>query len=249
MTKTKSPKKILPIVLIAVLLAVTAAVIGAVIYYYDHYYPADMDAVNAFTAEKAVKETVLEDGSIVFGTGKEEAGFVFYPGAGVEHKAYIPLMRAVAENGVFCVLVKMPLGYAFLNGDAAEGVRQSYPCIDRWYVGGHSLGGAIAASFIESHSDSFSGLVLLAAYSSSDLKDNVIKVLSVYGSEDGILNMQTYAEERVNLPDSTREEVIRGGCHSYFAMYGLQKGDGTPTISNTDQINTTAAFISDFING
>lgn len=40
--------------------------------------------------------------------------------------------------------------------------------------------------------------------------------------------------------NSAGVSLIPGGCHAYFGMYGLQKGDGTPSISNTRQIQQTA---------
>lgn len=41
--------------------------------------------------------------------------------------------------------------------------------MNSWYVGGHSLGGAMAASYAAKHTDELDGLVLLAAYSTADL--------------------------------------------------------------------------------
>jgi hypothetical protein len=43
------------------------------------------------------------------------------------------------------------------------------------------------------------------------------------------------------------EQVIEGGNHAYFGMYGEQKGDGAATITNLEQITTTANYIIEFI--
>ena len=73
-------------------------------------------------------------------------------------------------------------------------------------------------------------------------------MLSVYGSEDGVLNMEKYEKYHVKLPNNITEYVIEGGCHAYFGVYGAQKGDGMPTVSNKEQIDITAEKISEFIN-
>ena len=57
-----------------------------------------------------------------------------------------------------------------------------------WYIGGHSLGGAMAASYAADHADELDGLLLLAAYSTKDLSDSDLAVVSLVGSEDGVIN-------------------------------------------------------------
>ena len=106
-------------------------------------------------------------------------------------------------------------------------------------MAGHSLGGSTAASYLGKHTDEYDGLILLAAYSTADLSDSDLKVLSVYGSNDGVLSMEKYEENKSNLPDDFSEVVIDGGCHSYFGCYGAQDGDGSPTISQDDQVRET----------
>ena len=126
-------------------------------------------------------------------------------------------------------------------------IPEEYPDIENWYMAGHSLGGSMAASYISSHEEEFKGLILLAAYSTADLKETGLRVLSLYGSEDGVLKMDSYEKYRDNLPEDFTEIVIPGGCHAYFGSYGPQKGDGTPQISNEEQIRFTADAIGDFI--
>ena len=113
-------------------------------------------------------------------------------------------------------------------------------------MSGHSLGGSMAASYLSRHPDDFEGLILLAAYSTADLKDSGLSVLSVYGSEDGVMNRNSYETYRENLPADFTEFIIPGGCHAYFGCYGAQKGDGTPEITNEEQIQLTAEAIGEF---
>ena len=123
------------------------------------------------------------------------------------------------------------------------GVVKQFPQITDWYIGGHSLGGSMAASYLADHVEKYEGLILLGSYSTADLSYTDLKVLSIYGSEDRVLNREKYNENRSNLPDGFTETVIEGGCHAYFGMYGAQDGDGTPTIANHEQIALTAEYI------
>ena len=224
-------------------LLIPILLLGACFWYLESYYRADEAAVAAFSDGFAAEEHTLENGDLTFGTGTEPFGLIFYPGGKVEHRAYVPLMRLLAENGVFCVLCEMPFRLAVFDPNAADGIPEAFPEVGRWYLGGHSLGGAIAASCLSGRAAEFAGLVLLGSYSADDLSGSGLRVLSVYGSEDGVLNREKYEASRSNLPSDTKEVVIEGGCHAYFGMYGPQRGDGTPSITNEEQIRRTAAEI------
>lgn len=131
--------------------------------------------------------------------------------------------------------------------NAADRIVEKFPQIDSWYISGHSLGGAMAASYAAKHSDSLDGLVLLAAYSTADLKDSGLRVYTTYGSEDGVLNREKLEANRGNLPQDTIETVINGGCHAGFGSYGSQKGDGEPTISAEEQQQQTSDAVAAWI--
>lgn len=214
--------------------------------YLGDYYRASEDAVSAFAVQNDPQVRTLDDGSLFFepaSQSENSSAFIFYPGGKVEHTAYIPLMKAISAQGVPCILVKMPFHLAVFDMDAAMDYRDEFSQIQNWYAGGHSLGGAMAASCLSKHDDLFDGLVLLGAYSASDLSQTDLQVLSVYGTEDSVMNREKYSEYRSNLPDSFQELVIEGGCHSYFGMYGAQEGDGFPSVSNEEQIKLTADAI------
>ena len=80
-----------------------------------------------------------------------------------------------------------------------------------------------------------------------DLSDAELEVLSIYGSEDQVLNREKYNDNISNLPKDFKEIVIEGGCHAYFGMYGAQDGDGTPRITNEEQIQQTVEYIAQMI--
>lgn len=232
--------------LAAALLVLTAATIGCAVYLND-YYRADPVAIAAFAPAEEIREYTSEDGTIICTPEQPRAGLVFYPGGKVEHTAYLPLMRACAAEGLLCALVEMPFRLAVLDVDAAAAIPAQFPDTDRWYIGGHSLGGAMAAACLVDHTSTFDGLILLGAYSTADLSAASLDVLSLYGSEDGILDREKYEENRKHLPAGYTEQVIDGGCHAYFGTYGQQAGDGDASISPETQIALTAAAISAFL--
>ena len=228
---------------------VLAIFLTACAIYLADYYHADMEAIEAFALVHTVQMQTLEDNTIVFGSDNAREGLIFYPGGKVEYTAYIPLMEALASEGVLCVLVEMPFNLAVFDINAADGIQEQYPEIESWYIGGHSLGGSMAASYLSDNMDAFDGLILLGSYSTADLSDTGLDVLSVYGSEDLVLNREKYETNKTNLPADFSEMVIDGGCHAYFGMYGAQDGDGTPNITNEEQIYLTVDAITAFMTG
>lgn len=239
----KRAAKIIALLGIVLLLGAAACAV-----YLSDFYHADMELVEAFAAEQAVEMRREENGYLVFEPDAANAGFIFYPGGKVEYTAYIPLMKSLASEGILCVLVKMPFHLAVFNVDAADGIAEQYPQIKHWYIGGHSLGGAMAAAYLSECAGEFDGLILLGAYSAADLSETDISVLSVYGSEDLVLDREKYESSRENLPEAFEEIVVEGGCHAHFGMYGPQDGDGTPTLTNAEQIAVTAAAIAAMVN-
>ena len=228
-------------------LCILAAVFAAFGIYVSDYYHADATAVEALASDAAVTVEQVDSDTIVFSPREPVAGLIFYPGGKVEYTAYAPLLHALAEQGMLCILVRMPCNLAVLDINAADGLRENFPEIDTWYIGGHSLGGSMAASYVAKHTSEYTGLILLAAYSTEDLNESGLQVISLYGTEDKVLNMEKYEENRSKLPVDIQEYVIEGGCHAQFGSYGTQAGDGTPAISGEQQRQLTAQYITDAI--
>lgn len=238
-------KKILKRILVGLVFLCMVCLVGGYIYVND-YYHADTEAVSAIydNIDIVVKET---DDYFSFEVKNPKAGFIFYPGGKVETEAYMPLMNELAKHDILCILAKMPFRLAVLDIAAASSIKEDFKDISSWYIGGHSLGGAMASNYLEKHSEEYNGLILLGAYSANDLSQTSLNVLSIYGSEDQVLNKEKYQENIKNLPASFKEYVIKGGCHSYFGYYGHQDGDGNPSITREEQIIQTSKYISDFI--
>jgi hypothetical protein len=198
-------------------------------------------------------ETVLVDASrwLAFrpASGEPRAGLVFYPGGRVDPAAYAPLARAVAAAGYQVVIVPMPFNLAVLDADAAAGVIAAYPEVTRWAVGGHSLGGSMAARFARGHTGLVKGLALWAAYpdGADGLADSGLAVVSIYGTRDGVATPAEIEASRPLLPADTDWTPIEGGNHAQFGLYGAQAGDGEPQVSATEQQARTVAATVDLL--
>lgn len=236
---TKTEKRVVFIMVVAV---IAAAAIFAWVTYANDYYKATDVAKKAMLGSTKVEVVEMDDYYVLSpsplssyigpGYGK---GIVFYPGGKVDEVAYAPMLSKLAEEGYEVYLVKMPAKLAILDMNAAEDIFEEADHIKEWTMMGHSLGGAMAASFSASHDEEVDALVLLAAYSTEDLKELDIEVYSFYGSEDKVLNMEKYEEYRSNFPEDVIEEIIDGGNHANYAHYGAQDGDGEATITREEQ--------------
>lgn len=171
----------------------------------------------------------------------KKAGLIFYPGGRVDPRAYAPMARSIAAEGYLAVIVPMPLNLAVFDWDAADRVMLAYPEISSWVIGGHSLGGAMAARYAYRRADRISGLLLLAAYpaASDDLSAMELPITSVYGTRDGLATPEKIAASSALLPADTRWVAIEGGNHAQFGWYGSQAGDNPAAIEHEDQQNQT----------
>lgn len=228
------------IIIFSIINVLLLSLFGAVHSYLSDYYHADTIATSSLESTDNITITD-EDDYIVFKPKEYTTGIIFYPGGKVEADSYAPLCEEYAENRIMVVLVKMPKNIPFLGQNRADKIVKDQS-VEHWYMAGHSLGGLCASNYISSHVDEYDGLILLASYSLKDLSDTELKVLSLYGSKDGILNMDNYEKYRTNLPSTTIEEILYGGNHSQFGSYGLQEGDGVATISATLQVEETVQY-------
>lgn len=220
---------------IGALLVVMLSTVGFVGWTQANRYAAASSAAVATPTARA-------NGWLVFQPAQPaERGFIFYPGGLVDPQAYAPLAQAFADRGILTVIVPMPLDLAILNPDEANEVLAKYPDVKEWAIGGHSLGGAMAAQFLASNpqmADKISGLVLWGARAQSDLSQLPVKVVSIFGTRDGIAPKDINDAMRLaGLPRSTQLVPIEGGNHSMFGDYGQQRGDN-PLAIPLDQART-----------
>lgn len=232
--KTKK-KKIFTLkrVLISLSIFLTVSIIGFGIYVSIHY------EASAF-AKEYVKETdiTIEESNKYIVCGDKDVakiGYIFYPGAKVDAQAYLPYMiDIVKESDVLCVVVKPLFRLAILDQNLSNRVIESFPEVEHWAIGGHSLGGVVATAYAKDNSK-IDGLLLLASYPNNDISKAKFPVLSITASKDTVINMSKYHNAKDMLPKTTIFKNIDGGNHGQFGSYGHQNGDSNATISEEKQ--------------
>ena len=229
-------KKKLWIVPIIILLVVLIA-FGV---YVSDYYHADALAKTALHSDTTVAVTRTDYGWLFDGPSEDQA-LIFYPGAKVETSAYAPMLHALASKGIDVCLLDMPFHLAFFGIGKADTVIGE-DTERNWYVGGHSLGGAMAASWAAEHGDRIEGVVLLAAYPTKQLDADLTELL-IYGSEDHVLNLKKVRDGEQYAPEEYHTYIISGGNHAQFGNYGVQSGDGTALITPEEQQDETVRLI------
>jgi len=201
--------------------------------------PAPMpEALSALTSSETVR--VQSEPYLTFAPAEGAArGLIVYPGGRVDPRAYAPVAQAIASSGFQVVIVPMPLNLAVFAPGSARAVMAEYPQIDAWFIGGHSLGGAMAANYVARNPDCCAGLILWAAYpaESDDLSQRqTLPVLSVYGTLDGLATRDKIQDSQLLLPPDSRFVPIAGGNHAQFGWYGPQEGDNPATLAHTEQM-------------
>ena len=230
---------------ILILLLLICLLAAGCVWYVSDYYKCEENVQSYFQKNGSVKIEEIDNGLLLDGPGSEHA-FVFYPGAKVEYTAYVPLLYQIAESGTDVFLLKMPCNLAFLGMKRADDIISSYEYA-HWYLGGHSLGGAMAAAYAAEHLDRLDGLVLLAAYPTKSLQSEGFSVLSLYGSEDGVLQVEKVEQGRAYMPDDYTEIGIQGGNHAQFGKYGVQKKDGVAALSREEQQKEAVRMICEMM--
>ncbi len=170
-------------------------------------------------------------------------GFIIYPGGRVDFRSYAPAAHAIAAEGYLVVIPLMPLNLAVFGVGTARDIIVHYPEISSWAIGGHSLGGTMAAQFAFENPSKIRGLVLWAAYpaSGTDLSKSNLLVTTIHGSNDGLVSTAQIDDSLKLLPSSTVRVEIPGGNHAQFGWYGAQAGDNAATITREVQQNLTIA--------
>lgn len=223
-----------------ILIIILIIMLGFGIYVSD-YSHSDSTALSYINGSSNVSITHESNGLFIDGKGNDTA-LIFYPGAKVEYSAYLPLMNQIASQGVDVYLVQMPFNLAFFGQNSADDIIKNSN-YSHYIMSGHSLGGVAASGYASKHD--VDGLVLLAAYPSEEIDK---PTLSIYGSEDKVLNLKSYNDAKPLIKANFTEHIINGGNHAQFGNYGLQKGDGNAGINSTLQQNETASEIIKFIN-
>lgn len=239
-----------------------------------HFYPALSGALNAMEPDSLVTVSEVtvaewEEGSDFYYAFEPiqqapRAGFIIYPGAWLDPRAYAPASHAIAAEGFLAAIVKMPGDLAVQGYDRAEEIMADYPEIGTWIIAGHSLGGTFACAYIKDFPGKIDGVVLWASYPSENYRLDAtdLKAISIYGSNDG--HPETIEASAEHLPADAEFVKIEGGNHTQFGWYDtspkpaqfgsspnpFQRGDNQADIEREEQqaiiISETIDFLSQF---
>ncbi|ULO06075.1 alpha/beta hydrolase [Paenibacillus sp. 19GGS1-52] len=233
---------------IALLIVIVLVIAGLLLWKYLIPYAPEQNAETALISGGGVTveqndNWISFEPSITLG-----AAVIFYPGALVKAEAYAPLGRSLAAAGHPFYIAKMPLNLAVTKADAAAEIIRVHPKLN-FVLGGHSLGGVMASRYAADHPDQVEGVFFLASYPDErgSLKVTTLSVLSVLGTEDQVIDKDSYRKGRFLLPDNTLYYSVEGGNHAQFGSYGPQKGDGEATISEAEQQSRTVRVMLDWL--
>ncbi|MGL5693964.1 MAG: alpha/beta hydrolase, partial [Peptostreptococcaceae bacterium] len=239
---TKKNKVLLKVALVCAVIAI----LSFFIWVNNSYKPQEL-AKEALVSDNLVEVNIDKNISFTPKNIKATKGFIFYPGAKVEPKSYAPLCKEIAKEGYEVIIADMPLNLAIFSYNKAEKIIKQYSDINTWVVGGHSLGGTMAAKFA-SDNNMVDGVVLLAAYPMGDELKNMGKdVISIWGSKDGVVNFENLIKSKEKLPKDTTYVEIEGANHAQFGDYGEQKGDQEATIDRQSQMDISIDNIVRFM--
>ena len=194
----------------------------------------DRDRAIEVWSDTGVEVTSTEHSVVMAPAGVASGtGLVFIPGAKVDPYAYMYKLAGIVERtGATIVITKPTLNLAFFDQRPLTTFTADAPGVERWFVGGHSLGGVRACML--SDDPAVTGLILFGSYCANDLADSGLEVLSISGSRDGLTTPEKIADARPLLPTDATFVEIEGLNHAGFGDYGTQPGDNSATIP-TDQ--------------
>lgn len=197
-------------------------------------------------ATVAAQTSSIVNNTIKFQGDDSKPMVIFYPGALVEPKSYSIWAKKVSQAGYSVYIARFPLDLAVINANTAEKIQKNR----NYIIGGHSLGGTMAARYAKSHSQKLKGVFFLASYpeKKGDLHEIKVPILSLTATNDGVLNRTNYKKAKKFLPNDTIYEQISGGNHAGFGSYGKQSGDNSASISNAKQQNIISKLLINWLN-
>jgi len=217
--------------------------------YFLVYYHATSEVKEYLVDKDKVKVTSEINYYLFDNVENSDKALIFYGGAKVEEKSYAPMLNKIAQNGIDVYLIKMPLRFPLFSATKADSVYSkalnNYKDV---YLMGHSLGGVCAATDLVQTKLDYKGIIFLASYSNKKVDDKY-KALSIYASEDKVMNRNEYNKNSTNFPSGYTTKIIEGGNHANYGYYGKQAQDGVATITREQQIDLTVSYVTEFING
>jgi len=228
------------------------AIIGALfwgIQWATYARPPLPEAIAALESDELV--TVTTDPWLTFTPAQiaPNTGFIFYPGGRIDPGGYAPTMLEIASEGYLVVIPEMPINMAVFNPNIADEITAYYPEIQHWVIGGHSVGGTMAAQYTDKHPEIIDGLAIWASYpaNSTDISDLDIPVVSIYGGNEVGVNDNSVGKRKHLLPADTLYIRIEGGDHHQFGSYIIKPEEHLATTSRASQQQQTIQVTLDLL--
>ncbi len=206
---------------------------------------------NGYEADYVAEQIYIDNySSLEFKGENKEYGFIIYPGGKVDEVAYMRFAQLMNNEGYTTVVADFPFDIGFLGINKADEIMEKYSDVEKWVIVGHSLGGVSGAVYANENPEKVDTLVFLSSYSTEDLKDTDINVLSIKCSNDTVLNEEGYDEALINYDkehNNFLQTLIEGGNHAGYANYGPQEGDGENEIGSEVQQTIVRDTILDYL--
>ncbi len=145
-------------------------------------------------------------------------------------------------------IAKFPYNLAFLNEDIALEIIEEEQEIEKWFIGGHSLGGIVANNYAQNNSQLFTGVIFMGSYPQRAIPaQSPMNYLTIYATEDKVIGDYQDKMPLFSANQNVKSIGIVGGNHSNFGNYGLQKHDNKATVCATEQQKIIIDEITRFI--
>jgi len=176
-----------------------------------------------------------------------DIGIIIYPGEKIEPKSYANIARKLAQNGYPVSILKLRLNQPDISFGKGKKLVESKKDIKRWYILAHANGANIAYKDALKIKN-ISGFVFMGAIpEGNDLNLVNMPVLSIWGTNDGLLDFSKTNEIKKRLPQSADYYMLEGGNSTNFADIELVSGDEEAIVSPSDQQAKAVRQILKFI--
>ena len=236
--------------LLVILLIIFAGLLLWGINWATYARPPLLEAVAALESDERVEVTQAPWLTFTSAQTAPDTGFIFYPGGRIDPKGYAPLMQSIAAEGYLVVVPEMPINMAVFDATIADEIVAAHPEISNWAIGGHSVGGTMAAQYTKAHLETIDGLVIWASYpaDNADLSDAELPVTLIYGTQDPRVNDESVAARKQLLPANTNYVRIEGGDHHQFGAYEIKPEEHHAIMGADEQqeiiIQTTLSVLN-----
>ena len=197
------------------------------------------EALEALSADAAVEIDVGDWLIMRPGNATPSRGVIIYPGANCDIRGYAPIVKEIARAGYLTVTVSMPFDFALFAPSRADEVRAAHPEISDWVIIGHSMGGAMAGSYVHDKPDGIAGIIFWDAYppGSKSLHDAPFPVAHIHRADENGRAPQMFLDRRSLFPENSQWVGVPGGAHMYFGSFigGGYVESREPTIPRSEQ--------------